>query len=321
VYLKAGLYICLVCALINRFHLIALPGWIEKISLMVGVVLLVVGMCAKYVCGDLKYYPIIGRYLSGSSVKIKTIRFAIIISFALLCACGTSGSDIKLDQITESSHFIIYSHEEGQATLKNLSIVLEDNYERITSLLQVVIPEKSKIYVYPDLRSFHGSFTGVPADLLEDWMVGTYRDGKILMTSPDNPGPAHDYDSLMEIVVHEFVHLATAQISESAPLHLNEGLAVTLAEQEVNVKDTAGAAILNGTFLSMGELDSLPPDVLYPYGYALIEYVVSEYGYGVLLDYYKHPDISTVFSVSEEDFRVNWMAFIEKKYALRVEHS
>jgi hypothetical protein len=65
--LRVGLFICIISALINRFYLIPLPGWIIKISLMVGVVLLIIGMCAKYVCGDLKYYPIIGRWLDKPS--------------------------------------------------------------------------------------------------------------------------------------------------------------------------------------------------------------------------------------------------------------
>jgi hypothetical protein len=237
----------------------------------------------------------------------------LLIAVTRLYSCSRSGSDIKLDQVTESSHFIIYSHEEDLMTLNSLSSALEDNYDRITSLLQIEIPEKSEIYVYPNLEAFHGSL-GVPPELLEDWMVGTYRNGKILMTSPDNPGPAHDYNSLMEIVVHEFVHLVNARINESAPLILNEGLAVTLAGQNINVKDTAGAAIINGTFPSMAELDNLPPDDLYSFGYALIEYIVSEYGYDVLLDYYATPDIAAIFNISEDVFRDNWMTFITNKY-------
>ncbi len=197
-------------------------------------------------------------------------------------------------------------------------------------MLRVTLREKSIVEVYPDIDAFHDALIdelakafadeiadGRAGELptgFDDWVVGVYINGKIMMTSPNNPGSVHNYESLVTVVVHEFVHLVTAQINADAPSILNEGIAVTLADQPVNIKDTLGAAIKNGSFPAVSELESLPASDLYPYGRALVEFIISEYGNDTLMELYKNPDFQVVFGISEDEFREKWMEFITEEY-------
>lgn len=111
---------------------------------------------------------------------------------------------------------------------------LSYNYNRIADSLNTSLSHKIKVYVYQDLQTYHDAINWSDAP---DWVVGNASgDDRIDMVTPYNPGPDHDYDSILLVVTHEMVHNFINYISNGnyIPKWLHEGTAVYLAEQHQN---------------------------------------------------------------------------------------
>ena len=219
-----------------------------------------------------------------------------------------------MDSLTATSeHFIINYWIEDAHAIGQILELLENNYNRITSFLQVELPEKSVLCVYPSIDKFHAAIgrAGAP-----DWVAGCFdEDSKIIsIVSPNNPGTAHDYDSVLTIAVHELVHLAAALVNNNAPSYLAEGLATFLAGQEDNVKEHIQEGIANDNFPTIVQLKNMT-DGIYQYGYAFVKYIVSEYTVDDMLKLYKTADISRTFAIDENEFHKNWKAYLIRAYS------
>jgi hypothetical protein len=64
----------------------------------------------------------------------------------------------------------------------------------------------------------------------------------------------------------------------------------------------------------MAALNTLTDTGLYAFGYAFVQYVVSEYGYDGLIKLYKNPNIQTVFGINSNVFRDNWIEYLKDYY-------
>ena len=221
----------------------------------------------------------------------------------------TAVEALKLQTI-ESDHFIVNYYEEDASVVDKITQILESNYKRVTSILQVELPEKCELYIYPNITDFHKAI-GRPGS--PDWVAGNCDNGIIRIVSPNNPGTAHGYDSIMSIAVHEVVHLAAEQVNnhENVPHYMTEGLATYLAGQGMNVKEMIRKDLTNGNFPTMEQLKSMA-EKIYQYGYAFMEYVVWKYGTDGMLKLYKAADIAKAFDISEDEFYQNWKAYMVK---------
>ena len=215
---------------------------------------------------------------------------------------------------TESDHFVINYFIEDSPIISEILEKLESNYNRITFLLQVELPEKSVLYIYPSIAKFHEAIgrAGAP-----DWVAGNFdqETKAIKIVSPYNPGTAHDYDSIMAIVIHEFVHLAAAQINSQAPDYIAEGVATYFAGQDDCVKETIQTDIKAGDFPTMAQLRCMT-DEIYQYGYAFIEYVISKYGIEGVLKLYKTADIKKALGAADDEFHESWKAYLIEMYSI-----
>lgn len=211
----------------------------------------------------------------------------------------------------ESDHFILHFYDDDRPVIDKILKNLESNYKRITSLLQVELPEKSVLHIYPSLEIFHEAI-GEPE--VETWRVGRFDKGIMKMVSPNNPGPDHDYDSIMAVAIHEFVHLAAEQINSDAPDYIAEGLATYLANQGgAYIKDAIQDDLNSGSFPSLAQVRDMAD---YIYSYALMKYVASEYGVEGMLKLYKTADIYKAFGVSDDELYEKWKTYLVKTYSI-----
>ena len=217
-------------------------------------------------------------------------------------------------QTKESDHFIINHYNEAPSTINEVLETLENNYKRITSLLQVVLPEKSVLYIYPSIEAFHQAIGETD---IQDWRAGRFDNGTIKMVSPNNPGTEHDYNSIMAIAIHELVHLAAAEVNRHAPDYIAEGVATYLAGQDENIGEFIASDIKSGDFPTMAQLRSMT-DEIYHYGYAFIDYVVYKYGYDGMLKLYKTADIKKAFDIDDDEFHKSWKAYLIEAFLIEV---
>jgi hypothetical protein len=303
----------------------------------------------------------------GKLIGIIAVAAVIVFSMA---ACGNGSTDggkgggKKLPSL-ESEHFIIkcVNFEEDEDVLFKLRDKLEGNYGRITTALNVgaSLPEteKSIFRLYPSQSSYsaasgygggvvgnhysvdffwYGSpitIDGVPQEPIIIVQTTTGDDiaiyiDEIRMVTPGNPPANNDFNSMLKVAVHEFVHLVTGRVYPHfygiLPFCLDEGVAVYLAGQGDNVRSTIAPAITNGTFpASLNAIPSGMSSEAYNYAYAFVEYVVSKYDYDGLVKLIKsvyydwHNDVYhdvdfTCIGTTEAQFMSEWKTYCTNKY-------
>jgi len=190
---------------------------------------------------------------------------------------------------------------------------LELNFDRITGVLGIVPPNPIDVFIYPSLADYHQAI-GRPD--MQDWMVGTVIDGAIHMVSPANPGPAHDFDSMIKVAVHEFVHVLVLELNPTNDRpFLVEGLAMYLAEQYEFVDDAIRHMLEN---FAMPDVDVIMGHDwgagIYQAGFAFAKFLAAEFGYDKLVELYVTPDVGLVFGMSNDEFNTRWMEFLHTNF-------
>ena len=223
----------------------------------------------------------------------------------------------ELVQRKETRHFKYYCSQEDSICLDRISNALESNYHRILNDLSMTLNEKVEIKIYPSIKIFHKEVLGA-ADFPE-WLVGTAKSGMISVVSPLNSGPAHDYESILKTVVHEFIHVLVKRINPGRiHRYLNEGIALFEAEQmDKRKRDMVADVLLNENIPTIDELES---DFVnrggYYLAYTIVEYIVAHYGFGKLVGLVRNPlAFQRVFGITKEEFERSWVEFLEKHYS------
>lgn len=221
----------------------------------------------------------------------------------------------KLQVQLENDHFLFHSCNKDKPCIADLAKRLEDNYQRITGDLKVTGMDQVDVYVYPDIKTYHAAI-GMPN--APNWQVGGAMGRTIKMVSPLNPGSAHTYDSVMQVIVHEFTHIVIGTINTNVnriPMWLNEGLATYEARQD-NTAQLKGK-LTKDTLPSLSTLDStnFNDQGGYVCSYIAVEYFVKNKGYDGVIELIKAPDqLETILGVSEAKFEDQWKDYCIKEY-------
>ncbi|MDR0858560.1 MAG: hypothetical protein LBN97_05990, partial [Oscillospiraceae bacterium] len=197
-------------------------------------------------------------------------------------------------------------------TVTALANALEDNFERITTTLKVVILDKTNVRLYPDNDSLKAAAHQNDSGDYDGLYYGRTLMIKTAMPEMD----AYDYFSV--VAVHEFVHHAQQKVNSKAPAYLREGMAVYLTESEpVLRRATVALTVRNEKFPSMIRLTTMDSgDGAYEFGYAAIDYIVSEYGFDKFLEFYAKPDTKTSLGIESKIFHENLIKYISETYEL-----
>jgi hypothetical protein len=129
-----------------------------------------------------------------------------------------------------TAHFELISFDNDTGFLSALGAALESCFARITAALDAAPLTPVRVFIYPDLESFHRAI-GMPD--APDWIVGNTMDGDIHIVSPNGAG-TRTLDDMQTVLIHEFVHIVTRCLSGdiySVPCWLTEGVAVYEAGQ------------------------------------------------------------------------------------------
>lgn len=205
-------------------------------------------------------------------------------------------------------HFDFYC-EPIEETAADMSRALESNFERIIKDLKVTIRHRVKVYIYPDLKSFHQAIKAPDAP---DWVVGGAWKNKLMIVSPNAPGLPHNYDGMIKVAVHELTHIAIWSINPHTgriPTWLNEGLALYEAQQitdeQLNhLRNTTEIPHLNDLqkeFLSFGQKNG------YLYSFSIVQFIMNRYGLEALIALIKGPGkLQKVLGIDENHFESEW---------------
>lgn len=267
-------------------------------------------------------------------MKIHRVGLTILMCImAILTACTNAEidsavinksqeeqSDGSVELRKETGHFEFYCVESDEECLEDLAEALEENYLRITTELENDLDFKVKVHVYKDIDTFHKA---IGQSAAPNWVVGAAYGNGIQMVSPLNPGGSHDYQSLIQVVVHEFTHVVinnTVQPGTIVPMWLHEGVAMYEAKQR-NQLYKAGKWVKRNkipsidTLESYSSYESMDDNQIYPFSYTLVEYIINEYGIEKLNMFIRSPsDYSSAFGVDKDEFEQDWKDYLKRKY-------
>ena len=259
------------------------------------------------------------------SMRIKIIRkvFNIlsIVIFVCLATPKLVGQNIdSLNLAKESQHFAFYSTNSDIEVLDSLAITLENNYSRITNRLGIQIEKKINVKVFPNIKSFHIAINYPNAP---DWVVGSCIDDELMMVSPMNPGSSHTYKSLMQVIVHEFVHIAVYYArgkkgSNELPRWLSEGYAQYEAGQ-INeyIRKSVKSSLIDKTPPTWTQLDTASVMEFgrmngYGLSVTIIEFLIVTYGIDKLVLLIKEPEnIEIIYGLSKDTLEKQWIQYLK----------
>lgn len=223
----------------------------------------------------------------------------------------------------ESLHFNLYSTKGDISVLDTLAFILEDNYERITNNLGTQIDKKIKVSIYPSVKAFHEAQNLVD---VPEWVVGFGSDDELKMVSPMNPGNMHTYESLMQVIIHEFVHAAQLAVRgggefEGVPKWMTEGHAYYEAGQ-INqyIHEDVKKHLLAKTLPSWSQLEEVSDFEFgniggYSFSANIVEYLIEKYGYEKFVSIFKQPtEFEKIYGVSKDAMEIQWLQYLEKTY-------
>jgi len=215
--------------------------------------------------------------------------------------------------VLETQNFALRYYGNDDQVIVAIADALESSFERITGILGVVPPGPTHVYIHASQEDFHHAI-GMPG--LGERAVGVSMvTGEIILASPNNAGPVHDFNSMIKIAVHEFVHTAARVLSFRTTAmhpHLSEGLAMYFANQYETVADTITQMRSNQAIPSVDRIIGMTAgEGVYQVGFAFIQFIVAEFGYDELVALYSNP---REFVQSNAGLNDMWMDFLYENY-------
>lgn len=211
----------------------------------------------------------------------------------------------------ETEHFAFYCTDGDTGALDDLERALEDCYERVTCHLGKAPSERTPVHIYPDLGTFHEAI-GCPG--AQDWHAGEAGDGTIYMVSPLNPGTVHDYQGVIVIAVHEFVHIVVEQFGLCQPPYLNEGIACYEAGQESYIKAWILEDTARGTLPSLTDLEYIfegDSGRAYAYSRTYVSFAAETFGFDKIIAQLEGRAQTEVFGMDMAQLNEKWTEFLK----------
>lgn len=255
----------------------------------------------------------------------KSIKIIILIVGVLALAAAVSfypAMNLKTGRMEaiEKEHFVFYSEPDDRDAVDELNRVLETNRAEILEMLQFAMNDaddaKTRVYVYPNIEVLHTKKYGYLGRLFgPDWYIGDNRKDRVLIVSPNHPGPSHTRESVVGAVVHEYVHSIIDRINPKTVKWLDEGLAGYISG---NTKP--GDFMLNGMDIpSYRVIHTRNPITfgnkgLYPLSYTYIDFLQRQYGKETIARIVREPDYQKVFHKLEKDIYDEWVKDLNIRY-------
>ena len=229
-------------------------------------------------------------------------------------------SAVPLSLQKTSRHFDFYSCDGDSNALDDIAKTLEDNTNRITDHLKIRFTERIRVYIYPDVKTFHTAIYWPDAP---DWAIGAAGINEMKMVSPLNPGSAHTYASLMQAIVHELVHSAVINAVgleglSRLPKWLNEGYAFYEAGQMTDdMRESVKSHVQEKAPPTWNQLN--PKDIVefgnmggYQLSTTIIEFLVKKHGFKKLMKLIEAPDeLETIYGRSMDVLEKQWVQYIK----------
>ncbi len=213
----------------------------------------------------------------------------------------------------ESSNFSIFYEKEDENAVKDIAEKLNSGYSKISESISLTPTYKTEIYVYRNIDEFHIKKYGLLGKIFgPKWYIGDNVENKVIIVSPNNPGTEHDYNSIVDATLHEYVHTLMWNINPKLSKFLNEGMAGYISGNTKSNYIFKSLPNFNDTKIS--NPIEFGNSGLYPISYTYIEFLDITYGMDKVLELISSTDYNKTFNKSEEEIFNEWIDFLKTNY-------
>lgn len=254
-------------------------------------------------------------------LKILFVCLVSLIVLILLTFIPTLNLKTKGMVSITKEHFIIYYEKKDENAAMDISSRLQKGYDSVSSMIKIRPDYKTKVYIYPDLNELHMKKYGLLGRIFgPEWYIGDNIKNKVIIVSPNSPGKMHDYESVANAALHEYVHTLMWSINPKLSLFLNESMAGYISGNtkpafRINHIPTYEDTKISNplTFGNSG---------MYEISYTYIEYLDKTYGMQKVMQLVKTQDYFKTFGKSERSifeeyvqyYKLNYFSDISLKY-------
>ncbi|MEF9960163.1 MAG: hypothetical protein RR448_01175 [Niameybacter sp.] len=212
--------------------------------------------------------------------------------------------------------FVDVYYETDESGAKDVFELAEGESKRIARSLGFSSSQGINIYIYDSQKTLQTKKYGYITWFLGlDWYIGDNRGVNVLLTSPNNSGKAHDYDSVRNASVHEMVHAYNSVKNKKMPLWLDEGLAGYLSGQ-VAPDNLYSRSIFIPSLKQMHTSNPVAFNKMggYEFSYTYVEYLKDAYGWKKVEELAEVLDYNQVLGVTEKTVYEGWIEFLKENY-------
>lgn len=244
-------------------------------------------------------------------MKSKTFRKTILKILTIVVVIVIVGfyrnPNTKNMKVYKTEHFSIYHNQLKDATLVSLEDELENQYSKVKEFFDLPMEKTSEIIIFDDVETFQRKSYGLIISwLLPDWAVGAALGNKVIMVSPENADSSHNYEDMIEIASHEWIHTNIYAISKMVDIWLDEGAAIYFSNQkqpligEIPSYDDLNKTSINGFVDAEG----------YCYGYYWFEYIYNNYSKEQIHSLIQSNDYIGSLGMSKEALYSSWVTYM-----------
>ena len=220
----------------------------------------------------------------------------------------------KMTEI-EGNWVNVYYETEKDAALDVFELA-DASTEQLARQLGFSEKQNVNIYIYDDQKTMQTKKYGVIGPLLGlDWYIGDNIGTNVILTSPANPGPVHDYDNNKYAVLHEIVHAYISVENPDISLWLTEGVALYLTNGQQFYKEY----IEHMGIPTYSNINTENPITFsncggYTFAHTYIEYLTNTYGWDKVTELLDSENYEHIFGKSEKEIYDEWVDYITNYY-------
>jgi hypothetical protein len=209
---------------------------------------------------------------------------------------------------------VYYKTEESAA--QDVFAYADSEIKQIAQKLGFEEKQNVNIYIYDSQLTMQKKKYGLISSVLGlAWYIGDNIGTNVILTSPANPGPVHDYDTVKYAVLHEVVHAYISVINPRIHLWLTEGTALYLSNGQEFYKEYLEYMVVP----SLKDTNTRNPIAFagcngYTYSTTYIEYLDVTYGWNKVLELIETENYEECLGKTQQEFYSEWMEYIANYY-------
>jgi hypothetical protein len=217
-------------------------------------------------------------------------------------------------KLFDSKYFRIYYQNETLETLKDIENTLNNAYDLVFKYFNIKI-EKTNVYVFCDQVEFQRQRNpAINENNKIDWWVGETMDKDILVVSPTLNLNSHNYQSILGVISHEFIHTVINQINKNCNIWINEGVALYLTNGNKSKDILKNNKIPNIEIFKVNDQNQFAKEGGYIFADKFIEYVSKNYENGKILELIKNNNYEKILEKGLKEIYNEWINYITENY-------